>query len=415
MALSREFLISHYTPGKQRVPQVQQNFSADETHTLPPGVRVALVHEWLVVPAGSEQVLAEIKAVLPQADMFCLVDKLTSADRSALGVGYPVTSFLQHIPGVTRHYRSMLPLMPSAIGSLDVSAYDLVISNSHAVAKGVKVRPGALHLCYCHSPMRYAWDLRDQYLREAGLDHGLKGWLAGQMLDRLRVWDAKASRGVAQFMTNSHFIADRIQRTYGRSSTVIHPPVDTQFYSVDGPRGDTYIAASRMVSYKRIPAIVEAFRELPDKKLVVIGDGPDRARVAAVAGPNVTLMGWQPREVLREQLRQSRAFIFAAEEDFGILPVEAQACGTPVIAYGRGGSLETVIAEGDARTGAFFSEATPSAIAAAVRSFELMPTPSAATCRANAERFSVARFRDELSDYIRRAWQTHSATSTAVR
>ncbi|MEO7359354.1 MAG: glycosyltransferase, partial [Gemmatimonadaceae bacterium] len=299
--------------------------------------------------------------------------------------------------------------------SLDLSVYDLVISNSHAVAKGVRVRPGALHLCYCHSPMRYAWDLRDQYLKEAGLDHGLKGWLAGQMLDRLRAWDAKASKGVAQFMTNSNFIADRIQRTYGRSSTVIHPPVDTNYYTVSGPRTDTYIAASRMVSYKRMPAIVEAFRLLPDRKLIVIGDGPDRERVAAVAGPNVKLMGWQPREVLREQLRQSRAFIFAAEEDFGILPVEAQACGTPVIAYGRGGSLETVVSEGDARTGAFFSEATPTAIAGAVRAFETGPTPSPAACRANAERFSVARFREELSAYITQAWQTHVAISAAAR
>ena len=382
---------------------------------LPADVRVALVHEWLVVPAGSEQVLAEIKAVLPQADMFCLVDKLTSADRTALGVGHPSTSFLQHIPGVTRHYRSMLPLMPAAVASLNVGAYDLVISNSHAVAKGVRVRPGALHLCYCHSPMRYAWDLRDQYLAEAGLDHGVKGWLAGQMLDRLRAWDAKASTGVAHFMTNSNFIARRIERTYGRSSTVIHPPVDTNYYSESGARTDTYVAASRMVSYKRMPAIVAAFRELPDRKLIVIGDGPDRERVAAAAGPNVTLMGWQPREVLREQLRRSRAFIFAAEEDFGILPVEAQACGTPVIAYGRGGSLETVIAEGEARTGAFFSEPTPSAIAAAIRAFEASAAPTAMACRANAERFSVARFRRELRDYVTQAWQTHAATSTAAR
>lgn len=382
---------------------------------MPSDVRVALVHEWLVVPAGSEQVLAEIKAVLPQAEMFCLVDKLKPEDRATLGVGHPRTSFLQKIPGIAKHYRSTLPVMPAAVASLDVSAYDLVISNSHAVAKGVTVRPGALHLCYCHSPMRYAWDLRNQYLEEAGLDHGIKGWLAGQMLDRLRVWDAKASKRVDHFMTNSRFIADRIQRTYGRESTVIHPPVDTEYYSVEGPRSDTYVAASRMVSYKRIPAIVEAFRELPDKKLIVIGDGPDRARVEAVAGANVTLMGWQPREVLRATLRQSRAFIFAAEEDFGILPVEAQACGTPVIAFGRGGSLETVIGEGANRTGTFFSEATPSAIAAAVRNFESSPIPSPEACRANAERFSVDRFRNELSAYVMHAWQTHQARTVSAK
>ncbi|MEO7996906.1 MAG: glycosyltransferase [Gemmatimonadaceae bacterium] len=339
--------------------------------------------------------------------MFCLVDKLTPGDREALGVGRPTTSFLQNIPGVARHYRSMLPLMPTAIEHLDVHDYDIVISNSHAVAKGVRVRPGALHICYCHSPMRYAWDLRDQYLEEAGLSRGVKGWMAGQMLDRLKSWDSKTSKRVGHFVTNSKFIADRIQRSYGRSSTVINPPVDTNYYSVEGNRNASYITASRMVSYKRIPAIVEAFRELPDRELIVIGDGPDRERVSAVAGPNVKLMGWQPREVLREQLRQSRAFIFAAEEDFGILPVEAQACGTPVIAFGRGGALETVVDTGPNRTGAFFSEATPSAIAAAVRTFEAGPAPTAEACRANAEKFSVERFRREFQEYVAQAWNAH--------
>ncbi len=379
---------------------------------LSPDLRIAFVHEWLVVPAGSEQVLREMKAELPQADVFCLVDKLKASDRQMLGVGHPKTSFLQHIPNVERHYRWTLPLMPTAIERLDVTAYDLVISNSHAVAKGVRVRPDALHLCYCHSPMRYAWDLREQYLQEAGLDHGIKGWLAGQMLDRLRVWDAQSSKRVDAFMANSQFIADRIERSYGRSSTLIHPPVDTDYYTPAGARSTSYFTASRMVGYKRIPAIVEAFRALPDRQLVVIGDGPDMERVAAMAGPNVTLMGWQPRDVLRAQLRQARAFLFAAEEDFGIIPVEAQACGTPVIAYGRGGALETVIGEGTDRTGAFFSEATPSAIAAAVVAFESGPMPTVQVCRANAERFSVARFRKEFSEFVTHAWNTHRPGAT---
>jgi len=376
-------------------------------HDLSPDIRVALVHEWLVVPAGSEQVLQEMKAEFPQADVFCLVDKLADADRATLGVGHPHTSFLQNIPGVERHYRWMLPLMPTAVERLDLSEYDLVISNSHAVAKGVRVRPGALHICHCCSPMRYAWDLRDQYLEEAGLDRGIKGWLAGRMLDRLRSWDAEASVRVGEFIAISDFIADRIARSYGRPSTVIYPPVDTNYYTPAGDRKESYLAASRLVSYKRLPAIVEAFRELPDRHLIVIGDGPDRQRVAAVAGPNVTLMGWQPREVLRAQLRQARAFLFAAEEDFGILPVEAQACGTPVIAFGRGGALETVIDNGPARTGAFFSEPTPSAIAAAIRNFEGTPAPTQDICRANAERFSAQRFRREFSEFVIHAWNTH--------
>lgn len=368
-------------------------------------VRIALVHEWLVVPAGSEHVLRELKTVFPDADVFCLVDKLSEADRKDLGVGTPRTSFLQHLPGVARHYRWMLPLMPAAVERLDLRAYDIVISNSHAVAKGVHVRADALHICHCCSPMRYAWDLRQQYLEEAGLDRGAKGWLAGRMLDRLRTWDAKASKRVGKFIAISEFIADRISRSYGRGSTVIYPPVDTTFYTPAGERGDSYVAASRFVSYKRMPAIVAAFRELPDRHLVVIGDGPDREKVAALAGSNVTLLGWQPREVLRETLQRARAFIFAAEEDFGILPVEAQACGTPVIALGQGGALETVISEGDARTGNHFFDATPTGIAKAVREFERLPPPTAAACRANAVLFSVARFHSEIREYVERAWE----------
>lgn len=388
---------------------------AGQSNALPSDVRVALVHEWLVVPAGSEQVLREMKIVYPEADVFCLVDKLTDTDRAALGVGRPTTTFLQRIPGVARFYRWLLPVMPIAIESLDLSAYDIVISNSHAVAKGVRVLPGALHICHCCSPMRYAWDLRAQYLEEAGLDRGVKGWLANKMLDRLRAWDASASRRVTEFIAISAFIADRIQRSYGRPSTVIYPPVYTDYYTPAGPRGDTYVAASRFVSYKRIPAIVEAFRSLPDKQLIVIGDGPDRERVEAVAGPNVTLMGWQPRSVLLEKFRSARAFIFAAEEDFGIMPLEAQACGTPVIALGRGGSLETVIASGNKRTGAFFSEATPIGIAAAIRAFEQESAPTADACRTNAEKFSAERFRAELSAYVSASWQKHQASRSASR
>ncbi|MGV3710369.1 MAG: glycosyltransferase [Gemmatimonas sp.] len=378
---------------------------------LSPDMRIALVHEWFVVPAGSEQVLQEIKAIFPQADVFCLVDKLKDEDRRTLGVGHPRTSFLQHIPGVERYYRWLLPIMPAAIERMDLSAYDIVISNSHAVAKGVRVREDALHLCHCNSPMRYAWDLREQYLREAGLDHGVKGWLAGKMLDRLRTWDAATSRRVDRFVANSNFIADRIRRCYDRTSTLIYPPVDTDYYTPGAQRTDTYVAASRMVSYKRIPAIVEAFRALPDRKLIVIGDGPDRDKVAAVAGPNVTLMGWQPREVLRSKLQEARAFLFAAEEDFGILPVEAQACGAPVIAFGAGGALETVVGTGANRTGTFFAEPTPSGIARAVREFEAQPQPSIEACRLNAERFSVERFRRQFHDFVLDAWNTHASGS----
>jgi glycosyltransferase involved in cell wall biosynthesis len=380
-----------------------------ETVILGDAPRVALVHEWLVTAAGSEQVLRELRALFPGADLFCVIDGLSAADRQRLGVGRPRTTYLQWLPWVSRYYRLLLPLMPHAIEQLDLSRYDLVISNSHAVAKGVRPRPGSLHLCHCCSPVRYAWDLRERYLSEAGVGTGLRGVLLRHLLERLRRWDLAATTRVSAFVAISQFIAERIQRAYGRSSTVIFPPVDTGYYTIDDtvPRGTHYVTASRLVGYKQIPLIVEAFRALPDRELVVIGDGPDRDRVLAAAGPNVRWMGHQPQEVLRHELRRARAFLFAAEEDFGILPVEAQACGTPVIALGCGGSLETVVASGDHRTGEFFAEATPEAIAAAIRAFEASPPPAPSDCRRNAEQFSTERFRSAFAQFVTEHWERH--------
>ena len=360
--------------------------------------RVALIHEWLVHPAGSEAVLQELVRLLPEADVFCLIDGLSDRDRARLGVGHPRTTWLQRLPAVHRYYRALLPLMPQAIERLDLSAYDVVISNSHAVAKGVRPRAGAVHLCHCCSPIRYAWDLREQYLTEAGIARGPVGWLARYLLERIRRWDLATTSRVTAFVAISHFIADRIARCYDRPSTVVYPPVDTEYFTLDDgvPRGTHYLTASRLVGYKQVPAIVEAFRHLPDRQLTVIGDGPDRSRVHAAAGPNVTLLGHQPRERLREEMRRARAFVFAAEEDFGIVPVEAQACGTPVIALGRGGSLETVVGSGAGRTGHFFAEATPEAIALAIREFESLPPVASDACRMHAEQFSVTRFRREM-------------------
>ncbi|MEI6739312.1 MAG: glycosyltransferase [Gemmatimonadaceae bacterium] len=359
-----------------------------------PVPRIAIVHEWLVTVGGSEAVLQELIRLLPTADLFCLLDRLPQGERTRLGVGYPRTSWLQRLPAVHRYYRALLPFMPHAIERLDLSAYDLVISNSHAVAKGVRPREGAVHLCHCCSPVRYAWDLRERYLEEAGIHRGPLGWLARGLLERLRRWDLTATDRVTAFVAISAFIADRIARAYDRPSTVVYPPVDTEYFTIDQsvPRGTHYFTASRLVGYKQIPAIAEAFAELPDRHLVVIGDGPDRKRLLSVAGPNVTWLGHQSRERVRHEMRRARAFLFAAEEDFGIVPVEAQACGTPVIALGKGGSLETVIGEGAARTGHFFAEATPQAIAEAIRHFEAAPAPNAEDCRRQATRFATSAF-----------------------
>ena len=365
--------------------------------------RIAVVHDWLVDYAGSERVLAEILRCLPQADLYTLVDHMPAAERAPLGARRATTSFLQNMPGVASHLAWYLPLMPIAIEQLDVTGYDLVISSNTAVAKGVIVAPDALHLSYVHSPMRYAWDQQFEYLRS---EHGLKGLLLRWLLHRLRIWDHRTSAGVDHFIGNSGFIARRIAKAYRREAEVIYPPVDTEYYVPGGMPGDDYVAVSRLVAYKRIDLLLEAFRGLPDRKLVIVGDGPEYARLKAAAGANVEFTGFLPSEQMRDRLQRARAFLFAAVEDFGIAPVEAMACGTPVIALRRGGAAETVLGlDAAAPTGVFFEEQTAQAITAAVRVFEANTARiTAAACRARAEQFSPQRFRSEFMDFVKRKY-----------
>lgn len=368
-------------------------------------MKIAIVHDWLVTYAGAETVLAEMLQLYPTADLYSIVDFMPEQSRTFLA-GRPVhTTFVQQLPQAGKRYRSYLPLMPLAVERMDLSGYDLVISSSHAVAKGVITRPDQRHICYCYSPMRYAWDMREEYLREAGLDSGLRGVAARFVLERLRKWDLANSGRVRQFIAISRFIADRIHSCYGREASVIYPPVDTAYFTPEGPRSDFYLAASRMVPYKRLNLIVQAFAQLPDRRLVVIGEGPQFESVRAVAGANVELLGYQPRNVMRDYLRQARAFLFAAKEDFGILPLEAQACGTPVIAFGAGGSLETIRGLGcsdkDPATGLFFAEQTETSLASAVRQFEQNETAfRPECCRENALRFAPERFRQEFAQFV---------------
>lgn len=366
-------------------------------------MRIAIVHEWLTTLGGSELVLKEMLAVYPDADLFALVDVMAPGDRDALSLtGRTVrTTWMQHVPDIGARYRSLLPLMPLAVRGHDLRGYDVVISNTHAVSHRVRVPAGAVHLVHCCSPMRYAWDLREQYLRESGLEGGVQGMAARAMLEWMRRGDYRAAQRPQAYAGISRYINARIRRSYGREATLIYPPVDVEYFTPGGERGDRrgdfYLAASRLVPYKRMPLIAEAFsRHLPGRELVVIGDGPEMGRLRAAAGPNVRILGSASREVLRDHLRRARAFVFAADEDFGILPVEAQACGTPVVAYGAGGALETVV---EGQTGLFFGEQTAEAIAEAVRCFESEPF-TAATCRENAERFSVARFRGEFLEWV---------------
>jgi glycosyltransferase involved in cell wall biosynthesis len=370
-------------------------------------MRVAIVHEWLVTYAGSERVLEQMAACYPQADLFATVDFLGVEERRFLQ-GRPVrTTFIQRLPFARRKYQQYLPLMPLAVEQHDLSGYDVVISSSHAVAKGVLTGPDQLHLCMCYTPARYAWDLQHQYLRQSGLLRGPKAWLARWLLHRFRIWDARTAAGVDEFIAISHYVARRIRKTYRRESAVIYPPVDVEAFPLHEAKEPFYLAASRMAPYKRMDVIVEAFRSLPERELVVVGDGPDFARLKARCPPNVRLLGHLPHAALLEQLQRARALLFAAEEDFGILPAEAQACGTPVIAYGRGGAAEIVRGlEHERPTGVFFPEQTPEAVRAAVADFEREAERIApAACRENAERFGIARFRREFTAFVEERWE----------
>ena len=375
----------------------------------PPAVlpaRIAVVHDWLVDFAGSERALAEILRCLPEADLYALVDHMPESERAPFGVRRARTTFLQRMPGVARHLDWYLPLMPIAIEQLDVTGYDLVISSSHAVAKGVIVSPDALHLSYVCSPMRYAWDLQFEYLNEERVGRGVRGVLLRWLLHRLRLWDHRSAAGVDGFAAISHFIARRILKAYRRDADVIYPPVDTEFFTPGGEREDYYVVVSRLHRYKRVDLLVDAFRRMPERRLVVIGEGPELASLKARATPNVQFAGRLPADRMREQLQRARAFLFAAVEDFGIAPVEAMACGTPVIALRKGGVAETVLGlDAQAPTGVFFDEQSPAAIVAAVEEFERNRLRiTAVSCRRRAEQFSAARFRTEFLDFVEKRY-----------
>jgi glycosyltransferase involved in cell wall biosynthesis len=379
--------------------------------------KVAIVHEWFVTYAGSERVVEQILQLYPEADLFSLVDFLPQDQRGFIQNKAVHTSFIQKLPLARGGFRRYLPLMPLAAEQFDLSGYDLIISSSHAVAKGVITGPDQLHVSYVHSPIRYAWDLQHQYLKGSGLERGFKGALARTTLHYLRTWDTRTANGVDCFAANSSFIARRIRKVYRREAKVIYPPVNVAAFPLREDKEEFYLTASRMTPYKRMELIARAFADMPDKHLVVIGDGPDFDKVKRIAGPNVRLLGYQPSEVLRDYLQRAKAFVFAAEEDFGIVPVEAQACGTPVIAYGKGGALETVRGlEADVPTGVFFLEQSTAAIREAVGKLEANYgrfDPRA--LHEQAQRFSPGRFRREFADFVNAAWQAFRAEQPPPR
>lgn len=369
------------------------------------GARVAVVHEWLGPYSGSEDVVVEMLRSFPGADLFATVRDPDEMRGTPLEWVPVRTSFVQSLPGAKKRYRAYLPLMPLAVEQFDLRGYDLVISSSHAVAKGVLTRADQLHVSYIHTPMRYAWDLYLDYLEESGMNRGVKGIAARLALHYLRLWDHAASDRVDAFLANSRYVARRIGKVYRRPARVVYPPVDVDSFRADLPHEDFYVAVSRMVPYKRMPLIVEAFTKM-ERPLVVIGGGPELEKVRNSAGKNVEVLGYQPDDVVADYLQRARAFVFAAEEDFGIAPVEAQAAGCPVISFGKGGTLETVIPHPEpGATGLFFDYPSPEALIAAVERFEASDGEfDPAACRRNAERFGRERFFREFRSVMEELW-----------
>ncbi len=331
-------------------------------------MKVAIVHEWFVNYAGSERVVESFINIFPEADVFALVDFLNKEHRHQILKGkFAKTSFIQKLPFANKHHRKYLPLFPKAIESLDLSNYDLILSSSHAVTKGVRKNKNQLHISYCHSPMRYIWDEAERYFEAANLNKGLKKFFANQILNYLRKWDLKSAQLPDYLIANSNYISEKIKRIYKRDSEVIYPPVDTTLFPLYEKKEDFYLIASRLVPYKKVDLVVQAFSIMPDKKLIVIGSGPEKEKIKSLLTSNIDFLGYQDSEKLRDYMQRAKAFIFAAEEDFGIVLVEAMACGTPVIALNKGGTAETVI---DSKTGLHFTNQSVNDIAQAVRSFE---------------------------------------------
>lgn len=371
-------------------------------------MKVAIIQEWLVTVGGSDKVTKAILDVFPDADIYTLVAKKEICDELGIPWEKVHTSFIQKMPLGKKKHRAYLPLFPFAIEQFDLRGYDVVISSSHCVAKGVITKADQLHICYCHSPIRYVWDMYNEYLEESHLTKGLKSWLVRYLLHRIRKWDAITSLRVDYFISNSDYVGRRIHETYRRDATTIHPNIDISRFELCGEKHDYYLTSSRLVAYKKIDIVIEAFNRMPDKKLVVIGGGPNLEVYKKLAKSNVEVMGYQPFDVLKERMQHAKAFVFAADEDFGMIPIEAESCGTPVIAYGHGGSLETV---SDGKTGLFFKEQTTDDIIDAVKRFESMGDKpfSSSECRRWAEGFSEERFKREIRDFVELKYQEFTA------
>jgi len=374
-------------------------------------LKYALVHEWLTPKAtgGSELVVQEILQHI-DANLYALIDFESTNPQSYLFGRSIGTTFLQHFPLARKGVQKYLALLPIAIEQLDLREYDVILSSSHAVAKGVLATPQQLHICYCHTPMRYAWDLTFDYLRSSRMGQGVQGWLTRYLLHQLRQWDTISANRVDYFIANSQHTARRIWRCYRREATVIYPPVNTARFPLVAQKENFYVTVSRLVSYKYVSIIVQAFNEL-GYPLVVIGNGPDEEAIRKLAQPNVKVLGFCEDTVVEQYMAQAKAFVYAACEDFGIALVEAQACGTPVIAYGAGGALETVLdlrQHPDNGTGLLFPAQNVSALVEAVKTFETLQSAfNPHNGRLNADLFGQKVFSDRYLAFVKQCQENN--------
>lgn len=362
----------------------------------PQQLNIALVHDWLTGMRGGEKILEVLCELYPHATIHTLIHNK--------GVMSPTiermkikTSFIQHLPLKSVQYRNYLPLMPRAIESMDFSRYDLLISSSHAVAKGALPDSRAVHICYCHTPMRYLWDQYDEYFGKdrAGL---LTRMAMASLAGYLRRWDVRSCDRVHHFIANSQNVAGRIARLYHRSSDVIYPPVNVSQFLLSQKDDGYYLIVSALVPYKKIDLAIRAFNT-SGERLVIVGSGPEREKLTKLANRNIEFLGWQDDTELSKLYAGCRALIFPGEEDFGIVPLEAMASGKPVVAFGKGGALETVVADGEYPTGVFFFDQTTDALLAAIESLSKIKTDPHAI-RRHAELFDRPVFKQKIADFI---------------
>lgn len=359
-------------------------------------VRVALIHDWLTGMRGGEKVLEALCALFPDADLFTLV-QVPGATTPFIERRRVQTSFIQRLPWAGRLYRHYLPLFPIAIEQFDLDGYDLVISCSHCAAKSVIVTGRARHICYCLTPMRYAWDQFDAYFGPAKVGIAAS-YLMRPVMAAMARWDRATADRAHRYLAISQYVARRIGLYYNRRSTIVYPPVETEFFTpeaADGLPTPTFLVVSALVPYKRVELAIAAARRA-GVRLIIVGDGPERAALEPLAGGDVQFLGWRSNEEIRDLYRSSIAAVLPGEEDFGIVPVEAQACGRPVVALGRGGALDTIV---DGETGVLVSDATEEALADGLRRAAAR-TWNPATIRAHAERFGRDRFVREMTAVV---------------